>query len=99
MHRNIDEVLKSQRKMLARRGENVESVNDAEMADLFAKHLVKVKAWLRAQRNFSVLDVDYNAMMQEPDRTIGIINQFIDNALDEEAMAQMIDPKLYRNRA
>jgi hypothetical protein len=99
MHRNIDEVLQSQRKMLARRGENLEAVNDAEMADLFAKHLVKVKAWLRAQGNFSVLDVDYNAMMQEPERYIGMINQFIDNALDEEAMAQMIDPKLYRNRA
>jgi hypothetical protein len=99
MHRNIEEVLNSQRKMLARRGEDVNAVNDAEMADLFAKHLVKVKSWLRAQPNFAVLDVDYNAMLQNPDAYIRMINQFIDNALDEGAMAKMINPTLYRNRA
>jgi hypothetical protein len=99
MHRNIDEVLNSQRKMLTHRGENVEAVNDAEMADLFAKHLMKVKEWLRAQPNFAVLNVDYNAMMQNPESYIRMINQFIDNTLDEEAMAKMIKPNLYRNRA
>lgn len=99
MHRNIEEVLNSQRKMLERRGENTEAVNDAEMADLFAKHLVKVKEWLRTQPNFSVLDVDYNAMVQNPESYIRMINQFIDNSLDEQAMATMINPKLYRNRA
>jgi hypothetical protein len=99
MHRNIEEVLNSQRKMLERRGENTEAVNDAEMADLFAKHLAKVKEWLRAQPNFSVLDVDYNAMMKNPDSYIRMINQFVDNALDEQAMAKMINPNLYRNRA
>jgi hypothetical protein len=99
MHRNIEEVLNSQRKMLERRGEKVEAVNDAEMADLFAKHLAKVKEWLRAQPNFSVLDIDYNAMLKNPDSYIRMINQFIDNALDEQAMAKMINPNLYRNRA
>jgi Sulfotransferase family len=99
MHRNIEEVLNSQRKMLARRGEDVEAVNDGEMADLFAKHVAKIRAWLRTQPNFAILDIDYNAMMQEPGMHIRMINQFIDNALDEQAMAQMIDPKLYRNRA
>lgn len=99
MHRNIDEVLRSQRKMLAHRGEDVDAVNDAEMAELFAKHVAKVKAWLRQQPNFSVLDIDYNAMMQEPSTYIRSINQFIDNTLDEQAMAKMINPTLYRNRA
>ena len=98
MHRNIEEVLNSQRKMLARRGEDVEAVNDAEMADLFAKHLVKVKEWLRDQPNFAVLDVDYNAMLQNPDAYIRMVNQFVDNALDEQAMAKVINPNLYRNR-
>ena len=99
MHRNIEEVLNSQRKMLARRGEDVAAVNDAEMAELFAKHLVKVKAWLRAQPNFAVLDVDYKAMMEAPEPNFRMVNQFIDNTLDEQAMAAMIKPDLYRNRA
>lgn len=99
MHRKIDEVLQSQRKMLAHRGENVEAVSDAGMADLFAKHLVKVKQWLRAQPNFAVLDIDYNAMLQNPEPYIHTINQFIDNALDEQAMMAVVNPTLYRNRA
>jgi hypothetical protein len=99
MHRNIDEVLNSQRKMLARRGEDVNAVNDAEMAELFAKHVAKVKSWLRDQPNFSVLDIDYNAMLQKPEGYIRTINQFIDDSLDEEAMAKIINPSLYRNRA
>jgi hypothetical protein len=99
MHRNIEEVLHSQRKMLTHRGEDVEAVNDAEMADLFAKHLAKVKEWLRAQPNFAVLDIDYNAILKDPDSYVRTINQFIDNALDEQAMAKMINPTLYRNRA
>lgn len=99
MHRNIDEVLNSQRKMLERRGEDVNAVNDAEMAELFAKHVAKVKSWLRAQPNFSVLDIDYNVMLQKPDDYIHTINQFIDDSLDEEAMTKMVNPSLYRNRA
>lgn len=99
MHRNIDEVLNSQRKMLAHRGEAVDAVNDAEMADLFAKHLTRIKAWLRAQPNFAVLDVDYNAMLQNPAPYVHTINQFIDVSLDEEAMLKMVNPQLYRNRA
>ena len=99
MHRNVEEVLNSQRKMLAHRGENTESVSDAEMAELFAKHLAKVKEWLRAQPNFAVLDIDYNAMLKDPEPYIRTINQFIDNTLDELAMAKVINPSLYRNRA
>lgn len=99
MHRKIEEVLHSQRKMLAHRGEVVDAVHDAEMADLFAKHLIKVKAWLRAQPNFALLDVDYNAMLQDPEPFVHTINQFVDNSLDEQAMVKMVNPKLYRNRA
>jgi hypothetical protein len=99
MHRNIDEVLQSQRKMLIHRGETVEEMGDAGMAELFAKHLVTVKQWLRGQPNFAVLDIDYNAMLQNPEPFVHTINQFIDNSLDEQAMATVVNPTLYRNRA
>lgn len=100
MHRAIEEVLRSQRKMLAHRGEAEEAnaSGDAEMADLFAKHLVKVKTWLRQQPNFSVLDVDYNAMLKDPVPYVRAINQFLDSTLDEQAMAAVVNPTLYRNR-
>ena len=66
MHRHMDEILRSQRKMLARRGEPVDAVADEEMAALFAKHVAKVQEWLRSRPNFTLLDVDYNAMLADP---------------------------------
>jgi hypothetical protein len=99
IHRRIEEVLRSQRKMLERRGEKTDDVGDAEMADLFAKHLTKVKGWLRQQPNFAVLDVDYNAMLQDPKPYIQSINQFLGGVLNEQAMGDIVNPDLYRNRA
>jgi hypothetical protein len=67
--------------------------------EVLSSHLAKVKEWLRAQPNFAVLDIDYNAMMKSPESYIRMVNQFIDNTLDEQAMAKMVNPQLYRNRA
>jgi hypothetical protein len=99
MERQMDEVLASQRKMLARRGEPTDRVDDQEMARLFAKHLEKVRAWLAEQRNFAVLYVDYSQMMADPTPYVRQVNQFLGNTLDESAMGRAIDPALYRNRA
>ena len=99
MHRQLPEVLASQRKMLERRGEPTDKVSDEEMARLFNKHLDKVFAWLRAQPNFEVLEVDYNQMIADPTTYIHSVNRFLDNRLDEDKMAAVVDPNLYRNRA
>lgn len=99
MERQMDEVLASQRKMLARRGEPTDRIDDQEMARLFAKHLEKVRAWLAQQPNFAVLYVDYNQMMADPTPHVRQVNQFLGNTLDELAMGRAIDPALYRNRA
>jgi len=98
MQRRIEEVLASQKKMLARRGEPTDRVSDQEMARLFAKHVQKVELWLRAQPNFSVLYVDYNRMLADPLPYVRQINQFLGGSLDEQKMAAAVDPKLYRNR-
>lgn len=99
MHRRIEEVLRSQRKMLAHRGENNSGVSDAEMAILFAKHVEKVQAWMRQQPNFRVLDVNYNALLADPLPYVRAVNQFLGNTLDERRMAEVVNPDLYRNRA
>lgn len=98
MHRRIEEVLRSQRKMLEHRGEANAAADDAEMAALFAKHVETVQAWLRQQPNFSVLDVNYNALLADPLPIIHAVNRFLGDVLDEPRMAQIINPDLYRNR-
>ena len=99
MHRNLQEVLRSQRRMLQHRGEAVDAVSDAEIAELFTKHVAKTLSWLRAQPNFTVLEVDYNAMLEEPLPPIQAINRFLGNRLNEGEMAAVVNPALYRNRA
>ncbi len=98
MHRAMEEVLASQRKMLEHRGEANDQVSDEELARLFEKHLAKVQGWLRSQPHFAVLDVNYNAMLAAPRPQIQAINTFLGGILDEEKMAAIVDPNLYRNR-
>ncbi|MCB0204244.1 MAG: sulfotransferase domain-containing protein [Anaerolineae bacterium] len=99
MRRNMEEILASQKKMLERRGEPTDRVSDEDLTRLFSKHLQKVDTWMRAQSNFSVLYVDYNEMLASPEPFAHQVNQFLGGRLDEQKMATVVDPNLYRNRA
>jgi hypothetical protein len=98
MHRNMDEVLASQRVMLGRLGKPTR-VDDGKMGRLFDNHLVKFSAWVKERPNIRVLDVDYNKMVAEPAPIAVDIDRFLGGGLDTAAMAATVDPSLYRNRA
>lgn len=99
MRRNMPEILASQRKMLIRRGENADDMDDAKMAALFEKHLQSTIQWVENQPNISLLYVHYSDMLSEPVPQIKRVNEFLNGRLNEDAMANVIDPNLYRNRA
>lgn len=98
VRRNMPEILASQRKMLIRRGEDPNKMDDAQMAMLFEKHLKQVEEWLKAQPNFRVLYVHYSDILADPRPQIAAINDFMGGILNVEAMAEAVDPNLYRNR-
>lgn len=97
MNRRMEEVLASQRKMLVRRGV-APDISDEKLAELLDKHLRQVKTWLAAQPNFRLLEVDYNRMLAGPQSSARAVNQLLDGILDEAAMADVVNPALYRNR-
>lgn len=97
MHRNIDEVLNSQRKMLANRGQTA-SDGDDEMRAMLLQHVADVRGWLADQPNITLLDVDYNAMVADPAAWVAQINVFLGGGLDVAAMRAAVDITLYRNR-
>ncbi len=99
VHRRMSEILASQRKMLMHRGESQQRVGDEEMASLFQKHLKKVMSWLQAQENFRVLEVDFNRLVENPRPHLQEIVRFLGDSLDVEAMAEVVDVTLYRNRS
>jgi len=98
MRREMAEILASQKKMLERRGEDLNKVSDAEMADLFTKHFNKVMGWVRKQKNIRFLEVSYNDLLEAPEEEIEKVIQFLGGTLDSAAMLAKIDPKLYRQR-
>lgn len=98
MRRNLEEVLASQKKMLTRDG-RVDDVADAEMAALFRAELSRFEAWIPAQPNFSLIDVDYNGLLADPGPTVLRIAEFLGGELDQSAMCGVVDPALYRNRS
>ncbi len=98
MRRNMEELLASQRRMLARRGES-DQVDDRQLAQLFRKHLERVQGWLDQQPGFDVVYISYNQVLEDPREQARKVNRFLDGTLDVDAMAGVVDPELYRQRA
>jgi hypothetical protein len=98
MQRKIDEILASQKQMLIRSGKPTDQVSDEQLSEMFNKHLAKVSVWLEAQTNFSVIYLDYNAMLADPTKYALQVNQFLDNSLNPQEMVEVVDPNLYHQR-
>ena len=97
MKRDLGEVLRSQKKMLARRGQPGGNLSDERTAAMYAKQVADLEAWMAAQPAFSFLVADYNLLLKEPVPLVASINAFLGGALDEAAMRAQIDPGLYRS--
>jgi hypothetical protein len=98
MRRNLDEVLRSQNKMLERKGAEGMGVADEKMRQNYELHLQKVYYRLRHIPNFRVLYLDYPAVVEDPRREAVRIAKFLGRTLDIEAMASAVESSLYRNR-
>ncbi len=98
MHREMEELLASQRKMLERRGEPLDKASDPRMAELFHKHLERIQAWLDHQSNFDVIHVSYNQVLDAPREQARRVDRFFGEGLDVKAMVDVVDPTLYRQR-
>ena len=96
MKRPIEEVLASQRAMLARQGKK--SADDATLARVYEAQLEELERWLAAQRHFSCLPVAHQRVLKEPLGVAAEINEFLGGKLDTSAMAAAVDPLLYRQR-
>ena len=99
MMRNLDEIVASQDAMLRRLDPDANGMESGLLRKLFTSHLDKVIAWLATQAHFDTLYVRYNDILVNPTANVRRINQFLGGGLDEEAMAAVVDPDLYRQKA
>ena len=98
MNRDIDEVLASQNKMLAARGESADTADDARMHQVYRQHLEKVERFLRNRPCFTTLRVGYKNVIENPAAEARRLNEFLGGRLNVEQMATVADRELYRNR-
>ncbi len=98
VRRNLSEVLRSQEKMLQRRGQPPGPPAEI-MAAHFQKHLQNVEQWLSNQSNLQVLYCDHIHLIQNPVQTSDLIQEFLKLPLNTETMAACVDPELHRQRS
>ncbi|MCY3964888.1 MAG: sulfotransferase family protein [Acidobacteria bacterium] len=97
MRRDLGEVLASQRKMLDRRGET-DDTSDERMMELWQDQLWRVNYLLRHAPQFEWVEIEYGEALRDPQTAATRIASLV-GGLDQQAMAGVVDPTLYRNRA
>ncbi|MCY2990086.1 MAG: sulfotransferase [Planctomycetota bacterium] len=96
MERDLDEVLLSQEKMLARSGRPAPPRDSLKRA--YKLHLSRLHAWLQRQVQMRVLPVSYHELIGQPAQDAARIREFLGRPLDVEQMCSAVDTGLYRNR-
>ena len=97
MERDLDEVLASQRKMLANQGRGEENLSDERLGQIFAQQLRQVRKML-ADRQISTLFLGYKDVLEDPVEISTQLQAFLGNNLDQQAMRDVVDHNLYRQR-
>ena len=97
MHRSLREIVASQNKMLARRGEKNDTPDDRAVA-LLEEQVRDARFFLRRPQ-FEVLELNYRETLDSPRPLALRMAEFVGEPLDVEKMTQVVDVQLYRNRS
>ena len=99
--RNLEEVLDSQERMLARRNPAASAALDRRrtLKSEYQRTLNRVKEMLAQRPGTELLVIEHGLTISDPLATAARINRFLGGGLDVPRMAVAIDPALHRNRA
>ena len=100
MAREISEVMASQNRMLERSGVPASEADSEQFAAFFRTDLAAFKSWVPEQSNIQILYIDYTRVLNDTQAAAAEIAEFLGlDDLDTNAMAAVVNPELYRNRA
>jgi hypothetical protein len=99
IRRNLGEVIASQNKMLADRGEPTDGGGDEATHLMYVRHLEQIRGFLRGRHCFRTLDLEYSSIVEQPEVEARRIAVFLGRPLDIGRAVLAVDPRLYRNRA
>jgi len=98
MRRNLDEVLASQARMLENMGKGQNQPSDEKMKALFSSHLEEIERHIAGQPMLDTLHCDFKTVVDQPADTARRVAEHLGLDLDQQKMAGIIEPALYRNR-
>ncbi len=96
LRRPMEEVIESQRAMLARQGKA--SADPAALSKVYQSQLSQVEQWLAEQVCFDTRPIEYHRILDDPLKVAEELNAFLGSGLDTAAMAGAVDRTLYRQR-
>ncbi|NOY52985.1 MAG: sulfotransferase family protein [Deltaproteobacteria bacterium] len=98
VRRDLKEVMASQNKMLVNRGVDFDPSYEKKMIANYEKHLHQVEQILKGDDRFDVLYLSHREILNDPLTSAKAISSFVQDGLNEKAMAGVVDTALYRNR-
>jgi predicted AlkP superfamily phosphohydrolase/phosphomutase/Flp pilus assembly protein TadD len=96
MHRDMREVVASQKAMLERLGRKGGELAAARLMRAYTQQLVQVQSWLRRNAGIPVLAVSYSEALGNPGGTASRLEHFVGEPFDAGAAAAAIEPALRR---
>jgi len=99
MQRDLDEVVASQRTMVARGGGPDDVLPLDRMVEIFRAQVDETLAWVAQQPRFQLLEVAHTDAVHDPEKVARAVDAFLGGGLDVTAMAAVPDPELYRQRS
>ena len=99
LERDMDEILSSQQRMLERTNKiDEDNQSDEMLRQSYQEHIKEISTWLEDQDWLQTLYVSYNKILRQPDIEFQKIAVFLDQLVDPQLMAQVVDPELYREK-
>jgi hypothetical protein len=98
--RDLDEVLDSQERMIARRKEAVRATPERRqmLKDEYARTMARVQVMLSKRSATEVLLIKHRDAINDAEATALEVNAFLGGTLNVAKMATAVDPSLHRNR-
>ncbi|MEX0998199.1 MAG: alkaline phosphatase family protein [Flavobacteriaceae bacterium] len=95
MKRDLNEVIKSQRKMIGKDPDTI----PIRLYNSYIKQLQSISRWKMKEPGVELVYVDYNELINNPNEIIQKVESFVGVDLDKDKMVQCIDKSLYRNKS
>jgi predicted AlkP superfamily phosphohydrolase/phosphomutase/tetratricopeptide (TPR) repeat protein len=98
MDRNLNEVIASQKAMLARQGRRGAQLEEQKLLDTYRVQLQRVRRQIGRRREMRTFTVNYGDLVTDPAAGCELLEQFLGQPFDRIAAAGAVRPELRRQK-